>query len=61
MNQLANKFQKMVLSLMSKSNANLALKPTVKGDFDDLSAGIYVTIGPKLSGKCWYYSESDHF
>jgi hypothetical protein len=61
MNQLANEFQKMVLSLMSKSNANLALKPTVKADFDDLSAGIYVTIGPKLSSKCWYYSESDYF
>ena len=52
MNQLANEFQKMVLSLMSKSNANLALKPTVEADFDDPSAGIYVTISPKLSGKC---------
>jgi hypothetical protein len=61
MNQLANEFQKMVLSLMSKSNANLALKPTVGADFDNPSTGIYVTIGPKLSGKCWYYSESDHF
>jgi hypothetical protein len=61
MNQLANEFQKMVLSLMSKSNANLALKLTVEADFDDLSAGIYVTIGPELSGKCWYCSESDYF
>jgi hypothetical protein len=61
MNQLANEFQKMVLSLMSKSNANLTLKPTIRADFDDPSAGIYVTISPELSGKCWYYSESDHF
>jgi hypothetical protein len=52
MNQLANEFQKMVLSLMSKSNANLALKPTIEADFDDPSAGIYVTISPELSSKC---------
>jgi hypothetical protein len=48
---LANKFQKIVLSLMSKSNANLALKPTIEANFDNPSTSIYITISPKLSSK----------